>query len=98
MGATQDTRQTVTAIVANIQRADYEGDRGALTQLRAELTPFVAHRELASRDSEGSGEELNFQRRVELLDAAAHEPATVERDGIISDDSGALRAGRVVAT
>lgn len=47
--AHQDTRQTVTAIVANIQRADYEGDRGALARLRAGLTPFVAHRELASR-------------------------------------------------
>lgn len=47
--ANQDTRETVTAIVANIQRADYEGDRGALKRLRAELTPFVAQRELASR-------------------------------------------------
>lgn len=45
----QHTRQTVTAIVSNIQRADYEGDRAALKRLRAELTPFVVHRERASR-------------------------------------------------
>ena len=45
----QDRRQTVTAIVANIQRADYEGDRTALKRLHAELTPFVDDRQLASR-------------------------------------------------
>ena len=45
----QDRRQTVTAIVANIQRADYEGDRTALKRLHAELTPFVDDRQVASR-------------------------------------------------
>jgi hypothetical protein len=45
----QDTRPAVTTIVARIQRADYEGDRAALTRLRAELTPFVVDRELGSR-------------------------------------------------
>ena len=45
----QDSRQKVTAIVANIQRADYEGDRPALKRLHAELTPFVDDRQLASR-------------------------------------------------
>jgi hypothetical protein len=45
----QETRQVVTTIVAKIQRADYEGDRAALTRLRAELTPFVVDRELGSR-------------------------------------------------
>jgi hypothetical protein len=39
----------VTKIVTKIQRADYEGDRAALKRLHAELTPFVADRELASR-------------------------------------------------
>ncbi len=41
-GAHADLRQTVTAIVANIQRADYEGDRAALKRLHDELTAFVA--------------------------------------------------------
>jgi hypothetical protein len=45
----QDRRQTVTAIVAEIQRADYEGDRTALKRLYAELTPFVDDRQVASR-------------------------------------------------
>lgn len=45
----QDSRQTVTAIVAKIQRADYEGDRTALKRLHAELTPFVDDRQVASR-------------------------------------------------
>jgi hypothetical protein len=31
----------VATIVSDIQRADYEGDRAALTRLREELTPFV---------------------------------------------------------
>jgi hypothetical protein len=45
----QETRQAVTKIVAQIQRADYEGDRAALKRLHAELTPFVADHDLASR-------------------------------------------------
>jgi hypothetical protein len=45
----QESRQAVTEIVTQIQRADYEGDRAALKRLHAELTPFVADRELASR-------------------------------------------------
>jgi hypothetical protein len=45
----QDKRQAVTALVANIQRADYEGDRTALKRLHAELTPFVDDRQVASR-------------------------------------------------
>ena len=45
----QDTRQMVTAIVTDIRRADYEGDRAALKRLHATLTSFVGDRELASR-------------------------------------------------
>jgi hypothetical protein len=45
----QRTHETVTTIVAKIQRADYEGDRPALKRLHAELTPFVDDRQLASR-------------------------------------------------
>jgi tetratricopeptide (TPR) repeat protein len=42
-------RQAVTAIVAKIQRADYEGDRVALKRLHGELAPFVQERPLAPR-------------------------------------------------
>jgi tetratricopeptide (TPR) repeat protein len=45
----QGRRQTVTAIVAKIQRADYEGDRTGLKRLHNELTPFVGDRQIASR-------------------------------------------------
>jgi hypothetical protein len=45
----QQTRQTVTRMVTQIQRADYEGDRAALKRLHAELAQFVDNRELASR-------------------------------------------------
>lgn len=45
----QETRQAVTKIVTQIQRADDEGDRAALRRLHAELTPFIDNRELASR-------------------------------------------------
>jgi hypothetical protein len=43
------TRDTVIKIVAQIQRADYEGDRPALKLLYERLTPFVDDKELASR-------------------------------------------------
>ena len=45
----QSARETVVKIVAQIQRADYEGDRAALKRLYGELTPFVEDKELASR-------------------------------------------------
>jgi|ERR1700675_1457026 len=45
----QSTREAVTKIVIQIQRADYEGDRAALKRLYGELTPFVEDKELASR-------------------------------------------------
>jgi hypothetical protein len=41
--------QNAPAIVAKIQRADYEGDRPALQRLRDELAPFLAKKETASR-------------------------------------------------
>jgi tetratricopeptide (TPR) repeat protein len=43
------TREAVTKIVVQIQRADYEGDRPALKRLNGELEPFVADPQLASR-------------------------------------------------
>jgi len=43
------SREQVVKIVAQIQRADYEGDRAALNQLYEQLVPFVDRPELASR-------------------------------------------------
>lgn len=45
----EHARDTVVKIVAQIQRADYEGDRSALKRLYGELAPFVDDKELASR-------------------------------------------------
>jgi hypothetical protein len=42
-------REKVVTIVAQIQRADYEGNSPALARLYEELTPFVEEKELASR-------------------------------------------------
>jgi hypothetical protein len=42
-------RESVIKIVAQIQRADYEGDRSALNNLYEQLTPFVDEPEIASR-------------------------------------------------
>ena len=47
--AADGARGKVLAIVAQIQRADYEGDRPALARLYDELTPFVEDKEVASR-------------------------------------------------
>jgi hypothetical protein len=43
------SREQAVKIVAQIQRADYEGDRTALNQLYVQLLPFVDEPELASR-------------------------------------------------
>ncbi len=43
------SREQVVKIVAQIQRADYEGDRAALNHLYDELVPFVDEPEFASR-------------------------------------------------
>ena len=42
-------RETVTKLVALIQKADYEGDRPALQRLYGELTPFINDKDMASR-------------------------------------------------
>jgi hypothetical protein len=47
--AAEPSRQAVTRIVAQIQRADYEGDREALNRLNDQLLPFVDDALLASR-------------------------------------------------
>jgi hypothetical protein len=42
-------RETITTIVLQIQKADYEGDRPALQRLYGELAPFVQDKEFGSR-------------------------------------------------
>jgi hypothetical protein len=46
--ASDPSRGKVLKIVAQIQRADYEGDRAALKRLHGELTPFVKNEDLAA--------------------------------------------------
>jgi hypothetical protein len=45
----ESPRETVIKLVAQIQRADYEGDRPALRRLYGSLEPFTADEKLASR-------------------------------------------------
>lgn len=45
----EHTRETVVKLVAQIQKADYEGNRVALQHLYANLEPFAANEKLASR-------------------------------------------------
>src|SRR5262245_2737755 len=44
-----DAREQVARIIAQIQRADYEGDRAAMQTGYDELTPFIEDQKLASR-------------------------------------------------
>ena len=50
-GATRanDAREQAARIVAQIQRADYEGDRAAMQRGYDELKPFMEDQKLASR-------------------------------------------------
>jgi hypothetical protein len=48
LAASQSTEQVV-AIVAKVQRADYEGNRAALHQLYGELAPYMSDKTIASR-------------------------------------------------
>ena len=47
--ADESSRAQVVGIVAQIQRADYEGDRTALKRLHEQLAPFAKNPELTSR-------------------------------------------------
>jgi hypothetical protein len=47
--AVDPSREQIIKIVAQIQRADYEGDRAALKRLYGDLAPFAQSKELASR-------------------------------------------------
>src|SRR5262249_54879911 len=49
VGPANDARQQAARIIAQIQRADYEGDRPAMQRGYDELKPFVDDEKLASR-------------------------------------------------
>lgn len=49
VSAADKAREQVVKIVAQIQRADYEGDRAELKRLFAALAPFAEKKQLASR-------------------------------------------------
>src|SRR4051794_31795779 len=63
-GVVQDLGRlyAVTAVVATIQRADYEGDHTALKRLREELAPFVGTPELARASCTGAGLRYGVER------------------------------------
>jgi hypothetical protein len=44
-----DEKSTVVNIVAQIQKADYEGDRAKLKRLYDDLAPFVRNKPISSR-------------------------------------------------
>jgi len=46
---TEPPRETVVTLVAQIQKADYQGDRASLQHLYADLEPFARDEKLASR-------------------------------------------------
>ena len=47
--SSNDAREQAARIVAQIQRADYEGDRAAMQRGYEDLKPFLEDKELASR-------------------------------------------------
>ena len=47
--AADDARERLTQIVAQIQRADYEGDRVTLQKCYDQLSPFLENKEFAAR-------------------------------------------------
>src|SRR5215472_18426169 len=47
--ADSKTTSQVVALVAKVQRADYEGNRAALHQLYGELAPYMSDKAIASR-------------------------------------------------
>lgn len=71
-------RETVRKLVAQIQRADYEGNRAALENLYADLEPFNANLELASRARYWRGFAL-WRRAINGFNDSA-DPKDLEHD------------------
>jgi hypothetical protein len=71
-------RETVLKHVAQIQRADYEGNRAALQHLYADLEPFTADEKLASRVRYWRGFAL-WRRAINGFNESA-DPKDLEHD------------------
>jgi hypothetical protein len=71
-------RETVRKLVAQIQRADYEGNRAALENLYADLEPFNADLKLASRARYWRGFAL-WRRAINGFNDSA-DPKDLEHD------------------
>jgi hypothetical protein len=71
-------RETVVKLVAQVQKADYEGDRAALQHLYAYLEPFTADGKLASRVRYWRGFAL-WRRAINGFNESA-DPKDLERD------------------
>ena len=71
-------RETVLKLVAQIQKADYEGDRVALQHLYAYLEPFIADEKLASRVRYWRGFAL-WRRAINGFNESA-DPKDLEHD------------------
>ena len=97
--AASTSRDAVVKIVAQIQRADYEGDRAALKRLFAELRPFADDKEIGSRVRYWRGFAL-WRRAIngfnESLDAKELDadlgPAVEEFKAAIAKDAGFVDA------
>jgi hypothetical protein len=71
-------REAVVRLVAQVQRADYEGDRAALQSLYASLKPFTTDEKLASRVRYWRGFAL-WRRAVNGFNESA-DPTDLEHD------------------
>jgi len=78
VGHISPARQKVIDIVAQIQRADYEGDRAALKRLYEELAPFADDQDLASRVRDWRGFAL-WRRALNGFNESA-DPKELEHD------------------
>lgn len=74
----ESSRETVIKIVAQIQKADYAGDRIALQNLYAELKPFAADEKIGSRVNYWRGFAL-WRRAINGFNDSA-DPKDLEHD------------------
>jgi hypothetical protein len=74
----ESPRETVIKLVAQIQRADYEGNRPALQSLYADLEPFLTDEKLASRVRYWRGFAL-WRRAINGFNESA-DPKDLEHD------------------
>jgi hypothetical protein len=75
----ETARRSMAAIVARIQKADYEGDRKALVRLAAELAPYTLNGPLASRARYWRGFAL-WRRALNAFNEKDVDPKEIERD------------------